>query len=140
MNGRRNDVAGFPQELTAEMLREMDASGLVEIGGHTAGHSTLVKIPVDGAKREIETNKSWIEGLLGHGIESFAYPRGGENDGIVALVKAAGYKYAASMKKKMRPPAEDFFRASVKPEAMSPGMTAQTLMPKGRTSFCSAST
>ena len=96
--------------LTAEMLREMDASGLVEIGGHTAGHSTLVKIPVDGAKREIETNKSWIEGLLGHGIESFAYPRGGENDGIVALVKAAGYKYAASMKKKMRPPAEDFFR------------------------------
>ena len=37
-------------------------------------------------------------------------------------------------------PAPDFLRASVKPEAMSPGIIAQTLMLNGFTSFWSAST
>ena len=96
--------------LTAEMLREMDASALVEIGGHTAGHTTLTKVSLDEAKREIEENKHWIEKVLGHGIVSFCYPRGGESDDIVSLVKAAGYRYAASMEKKMRPVATDFYR------------------------------
>ena len=96
--------------LTAEMLREMDASRLVEIGGHTAGHTTLTKIPLDVAEKEIEDNKRWLESVLGHAIVSFAYPRGGETDEIVALVRAAGYKYAAAMVKKMRPPLDDPYR------------------------------
>ena len=96
--------------LTAEMLREMDASGLVEIGGHTLGHTTLTRVSLDEAKREIEDNKRWLESVLGHPIVSFCYPRGGENDEIVSLVKGAGYKYATVMKKKMRPVATDLFR------------------------------
>jgi len=98
------------QFLTAEMLREMDASGLVEFGGHTAGHTTLTNISLEEAKREIEDNKRWIEETLGHGIVSFCYPRGAENDEIVEIVKAAGYKYGAAMKKKMRPVEADLFR------------------------------
>ena len=115
---------GFPRErwsneepippgaafLTAAMLREMDASGLVEIGGHTAGHATLTKLTPAAAKAEIEDNKRWLESALGHEIASFAYPRGGETDEIVALVRAAGYKYAAAMVKKMRPPLDDPYR------------------------------
>ena len=96
--------------LTAEMLREMDASGLVEFGGHTAGHTTLTKVSLEGARREIEDNKRWIEESLGRPIVSFCYPRGGENGEIVELVKSAGYKYAAAMKKKMRPVATDLYR------------------------------
>lgn len=101
------DGAAF---LTADMIREMEASGLIEFGGHTAGHTTLTKVTLDEAKREIEDNKRWIEEVLGKKIVSFCYPRGGENDAIVELVKAAGYKYAAAMKKKMRPVATDFYR------------------------------
>ena len=96
--------------LTAEMMREMEASGLVEIGGHTAGHTTLTRVSLDEAKREIEENKRWIESVLGHEIVSFCYPRGGENDEIVSLVKGAGYKYAAVMKKKMQPVETDYYR------------------------------
>ena len=96
--------------LTAPMIREMSASGLAEFGGHTAGHHTLTLLPEAEAEREIRENKAWIESVLGRPALAFAYPRGGENDRIVSLVKAAGYKYAASMVKKMRPPAEDFFR------------------------------
>lgn len=96
--------------LTAGMMREMEASGLVEFGGHSAGHTTLTCVSLDEAKREIEENKRWIEGVLGHAIVSFCYPRGGETDEIVALVKQAGYKYGAAMKKKMRPVATDLYR------------------------------
>ena len=96
--------------LTAEMMREMEASGLVEFGGHTAGHTTLTRVGIYDAKREIEENKRWIESVLGHQIVSFCYPRGGETDEIVSLVKGAGYKYAAAMKKKMRPVETDYFR------------------------------
>ena len=96
--------------LTADMLREMEQSGLVEIGGHTAGHTTLTQVSIDRAKQEIEDNKRWLESVLGHPIVSFSYPRGGENGDIVRLVKAAGYKYAAAMVKKMRPVATDLYR------------------------------
>ena len=34
----------------------------------------------------------------------------GETDEIVSIVKGAGYKYAAAMKKKMRPVETDLFR------------------------------
>ncbi len=96
--------------LTAEMIREMDSSGLVEFGGHSAGHTTLTGIPLETVKSEIEDNKRWIEKAVGHPIVSFSYPRGGEREDIVALVKAAGYKYAAAMRKKMRPVGTDLYR------------------------------
>ena len=115
---------GFPKErwstedpippnaafLTADMMREMDASGLVEFGGHTAGHTTLTKVSLDEARREIADNKRWIEDVLGRKIVSFCYPRGGENDAIAELVKAADYKCAAVMEKKMRPVDTDHYR------------------------------
>ena len=116
--------SGFPRErwstedpipenaafLTTEMMREMEASGLVEFGGHSAGHTTLTRVALDEAKREIEENKRWIEGVLGHPIVSFCYPRGGETDEIVQWLKELGYKYGAAMKKKMRPVETDLFR------------------------------
>lgn len=96
--------------LTADMMREMEASGLVEFGGHTAGHVSLTEVSTDEATREIFENKKWIENVLGHEISSFAYPRGKVNDEIVSLVKGAGYRYAASMEKKMRPVSVDPYR------------------------------
>ena len=58
---------------------------------------------------------------------------------ISAEQSRAMYKLNSSVMSFSRS-AADFCRASVKPEAMSPGMTAQTVTPKGRTSFCRAST
>lgn len=107
-----NRGATRPREfLTMKQLREMDASGLVEIGGHTAEHTVLTELGDDEEKQAaIESNKAWLERTLGHPIESFAYPCGGEDDSIVALVKAAGYKRAAAMEKHLRPFDTDRFR------------------------------
>ena len=70
----------------------------------------LTRVSPEEAKREIVTNKLWIENALGHPIVSFSYPRGAENDAVVRLVEDAGYRYAAAMKKKMRPVDVDLFR------------------------------
>ncbi len=99
-----------PRFLSREQLREMDASGFVEIGGHTSGHCVLTSVGSDEVRRQIEDNKRDLESVLGHPIDSFAYPCGGEDDGIVAAVKTAGYKFAAAMVKKMRPVSVDPYR------------------------------
>ena len=92
-----------PRFLSREQLREMDASGLVEIGGHTSGHCVLTSVDIAEAREQIRANKRDLEAALGHPIASFAYPCGGENDDIVSEVVAAGYRFAAAMVKKMRP-------------------------------------
>lgn len=95
--------------LTAGMIREMAAGGLVEFGGHTAGHATLTRLSIDEARREIADNKAWLEDALGSEVVSFAYPRGGRNAAVAALLAEAGYRWAASMEKKMRPVGDDPF-------------------------------
>lgn len=96
--------------LSPAQIGEMHASGLVEFGGHTSGHCVLDRVDSARAREEIESNKRWIEDIVGEPIVSFAYPCGGENGEVVSLVKAAGYRYGAAMVKKMRPVATDLMR------------------------------
>ena len=42
-----------PRFLSCEQLREMDASGLVEIGGHTSGHCVLTSVDLAEAREQI---------------------------------------------------------------------------------------
>ena len=105
-----NRGAHSPEFLSPAQIREMDASGLVEIGGHTANHAKLDELPPDAARREIVENKLWLEDVLGRSVASFCYPKGGENDSVVRMVRDAGYACAAAMVKKMRPPSADPYR------------------------------
>ena len=95
---------GRPENfLSPEMILEMHESGLVEFGGHTANHFTLTDQNLDCAWHDIIVNKAWLEKIIKEEIVSFCYPRGRYSDEIIDLVKKAGYKYAATMQKKMRP-------------------------------------
>lgn len=96
--------------LTREQVREMQASGLVEFGGHTAHHMVLDALPLDAAEREIRENQQWLSDVLGKAPACFAYPCGGYNEAIIRAVEAAGYSYAFTMHKKMRPVAGDPYR------------------------------
>lgn len=96
--------------LSPAQIREMHASGLVEFGGHTATHCVLDRVEAARARDEIESNKRWLEDVVGERVVSFAYPCGGENGEIVEMVRSAGYRYGAAMVKKMRPVATDLMR------------------------------
>lgn len=62
--------------LTVEMIREMQASGLVEFGAHTVSHANLRRLCQKEAKREIADSVRDIEAITGTRVRHFAYPYG----------------------------------------------------------------
>ena len=78
-----------------EQLREMQDSGLVEIGSHTCTHRRLLaSLPPETAHREIVHSKAILEDNLGKAIELFCYPNG---DCSPLALKLAGKHYAAAV-------------------------------------------
>jgi peptidoglycan/xylan/chitin deacetylase (PgdA/CDA1 family) len=99
-------LVGTKDYITADQLREVAESGLVEIGSHTVHHADLPKLNRAKAKAEIEDSKIALERLIGHPVETFAYPFGHYNKQAVALVRAAGYAVAVTTEGGMRQTAD----------------------------------
>ena len=76
------------QALKWEQLRQMQASGLVEIGAHTHSHRILSRLDTDGAVEEVRRSKLEIEAKLGQQVKLFAYPNGQGADIHPAAVEA----------------------------------------------------
>ena len=86
--------------LNWDELREMIASGLVTVGGHTISHPILTHVSAAEARREISGCKTVIEENLRRPVRFFAYPNGRPadiNQQLVDLVRDAGYAAAFSM-------------------------------------------
>lgn len=81
--------------MTANQVIDMDAAGMV-IGSHTAHHVDLAAVSLAEARAEIDTGKAVLEQLLRHPVLDFAYPYGGFNSAVVALVEQAGFRDAVS--------------------------------------------
>lgn len=82
--------------LTWDQVRDLDASGLITIGGHTLDHANLPTLSADDQYREIADSKAGIEHEIGHPIYHFAYPYGSFDGGTIAEVQRAGYLSAVS--------------------------------------------
>ena len=63
--------------LTAQAVKEMNQSGLVEFGAHTHTHRVLTRLSSDECKNEIELSVRGVEELSGRACRFFAYPLGG---------------------------------------------------------------
>lgn len=96
--------------ISASQMREMDASGRFEFGGHTANHATLTDYEPQTVRREIRENKAHLEEVLGHPVNAFSYPCGRFTPSTMEEVRAAGYRMAVTMEKRMRPLAANPFR------------------------------
>ena len=97
-----------PEYLADWQTRALDASGLVEIGGHTSSHPWLPSEPIAAQRRQIEDNKRRLEALLGHPIHTFAYPSGAYSQEAAAILREAGYRRAVVTRNKGAPKG-DFF-------------------------------
>jgi len=82
--------------LSADEIRALDASGHVEIGGHTLSHAKLDELDAKSQAKEIRENKRALEGILGHPMLSFAYPFGYLNASAKTQAQEAGYAYAVA--------------------------------------------
>lgn len=87
------------QMLSWEEVDEMDKSGLVTFGAHTAGHEMLDQVPTSKAESEISQSKKDIERRLGGKVSIFAYPNGNYNEKIQDLLCGCGFVGAVTTRK-----------------------------------------
>lgn len=85
--------AGF---LNAIQLKDLEESGLVEIGSHTLDHVYLKQAPKIYADKQIIESKVKFE-EMGISISTFAYPYGAFNADNIETVRQAGYTAAVSV-------------------------------------------
>ncbi|MCC7289120.1 polysaccharide deacetylase family protein [bacterium] len=97
MNRKRNQATPCGDNFmnTAE-IKQLDQSGIIEIGGHTVDHLNLASLSAQNQAFQIKESKRALEALLGHPIRSFAYPYGSFNQSAVDQVVAAGYDNAVT--------------------------------------------
>jgi len=71
-----------------DQLREMQNSGLVEIGSHTCHHYRLTdQLPADIMEREIVESRQRLEQQLDKSVSLFCYPNGDASPHAVRLVQ-----------------------------------------------------
>ncbi|MBR8461691.1 polysaccharide deacetylase family protein [Campylobacter sp. faydin G-105] len=80
--------------LSNEDVREMIASGLIEIGSHTLNHVNLPTLTETQKVNEIKSSKEQIEKIFSISCNTFAYPFGFFDDASVLAVKNANYTVA----------------------------------------------
>jgi peptidoglycan/xylan/chitin deacetylase (PgdA/CDA1 family) len=77
-------------------LREMAASPLVDIGGHTVDHVALAKVAGDEMRRQIDRSVADLEAHLQKPATLFSYPEGQEDDynaEVISHLRARGFDH-----------------------------------------------
>jgi peptidoglycan/xylan/chitin deacetylase (PgdA/CDA1 family) len=85
-----------PPLLRWDDLRHLLARGWIRVGAHTRTHPILPLVDEATAREEIAGSKADIEERLQVPVEAFCYPGGLFGDREVALVAAAGFRYACT--------------------------------------------
>jgi len=80
--------------LSAEELRLLADSPLIDIGAHTLTHPMLDALPAAEQVAEIQQSKRVLEETLNRAVKHFAYPYGACGPETPGLVAAAGFECA----------------------------------------------
>jgi peptidoglycan/xylan/chitin deacetylase (PgdA/CDA1 family) len=84
-----------------EVMSEADLLALsqgFEIGGHTRDHVVLTRLSAGQIADQVNSNKAWIEDLIGQRVRGFCYVRGRYNPLVKLIVKESGFDYARTVK------------------------------------------
>ena len=101
--------------LTWMQVHEMDRSGLIEFGVHTANHRILQELKSDELYSEIQQPREKLSKVLNKPIDSFCYPNGRPsvdfNNSHIKYLKQCGYVCAFSTESGLiKQNSEDNFR------------------------------
>lgn len=81
-------AADHPSLMNWDQVRDMSASGLIEIGSHTTRHIRLRdEIDTGVLERELRDSKTFIEKNIGKPVSLFCYPNGDWTPSAKAAVK-----------------------------------------------------
>ncbi len=85
--------------MNEQEIIELEAGGLIDVGGHTLTHPKLSASALNVQRVEIFKVKQTLENILGRPVTTFSYPFGGHEDytpQTQQLVRDAGYQTACS--------------------------------------------
>ncbi|MDO8561311.1 MAG: polysaccharide deacetylase family protein [bacterium] len=86
------------EHLSVGEMKEMEASGLIDIEPHTKSHPRLARLSNDAAREEIEGSRKRVADILGKPAPLFAYPYGDFNAETERIVKNSGFIAAATVR------------------------------------------
>ncbi len=87
--------------MTPQMMQDMVASGLIDIGSHTKYHYYLPDVRNEALLwEEIRGSKTFLESVVGAPVVTLAYPLGGYTRQIEEMARRAGYEAAVATNKK----------------------------------------
>jgi peptidoglycan/xylan/chitin deacetylase (PgdA/CDA1 family) len=115
----------LPQILSWDQLREIVASGRVEVGSHSHSHLHLDTLPLQSVEREIRDSRRLLEEILRIDVKSFCYPHGYHSPTVRQAVQAAGYDNACEVGRRLR---SDCHRWSLSRLAVGPKHGASRLV------------
>lgn len=100
-----SDFVGAPAALDWAEMKEMVASGLVDIQPHSKSHANLtLRQPGEGdaayrerIREEVRNPARAITAHLDVPVHTFAFPYGAENDAVLAELKAEGFRLGATV-------------------------------------------
>lgn len=93
--------AALPNDLmmSSTKVRALHQAGM-QIGAHTVSHPILAGLPDEDTRREIQTSRQVLEGLIDAPVRLFAYPNGRPgtdySERSVEIVKSLGFEAAVS--------------------------------------------
>jgi peptidoglycan/xylan/chitin deacetylase (PgdA/CDA1 family) len=88
-------VTSSKEHMTWGQLRELQATGLIDIQPHTVNHPDDLRTMTDEELRhEIDDSKAQMEKEMGTKVRFFAYPNGNGDERVANVLKAAGYEAA----------------------------------------------
>ena len=93
--------------LTSGELKDIIASGLVEIGAHTVDHPHLSRHKTAEQRSEVVDSKKTLERDFGIDVDTFAYPYGDYDKRTITIVNDAGFTAAVTTNKGTRYSAKD---------------------------------
>jgi peptidoglycan/xylan/chitin deacetylase (PgdA/CDA1 family) len=103
------DFVGKKGFLSWGELKELSASGLVDVESHTMSHPWLQYIEAGRLKYELEESKTILENRLGKKVRFICYPMGGYNENVKATARAAGYEAGFATKPTRLSPNYDIY-------------------------------
>ncbi len=93
---RREDNIEHYKMLSVEQLHALDKEPLCTLGGHSNSHVRLTHLSIEQQKQEIYGCKIWLENILGHSIEDYAFPYGDYNAYTIDILRQCGIKRAVA--------------------------------------------
>lgn len=94
--GRPLEAGDDARPMTADELRRLNGSQLIEIGTHTRSHCSLPARPVPDRVAEIVGSRDQCEQLVGSAPKSFSYPFGDHDAMTARIVSEAGFHLACT--------------------------------------------